>query len=413
MRKLTAVAAPLAVAVTALLLGVGPVGQAATCSPVGTPTCDPNGNPIGPGNPGGPSTVPSIAAATGTVQLGGGKAVTGAEGIAYDAKTGLVYIGLNGTIVSGCEGDPARGGSLVAGPGAHQLSIVNPATKKEVAAVATGQAPIWPTVDSARGLVYVMGSGDGTVNVHRASDGVRTAVITVGGKPHMGGLDTVSGLMVVGNTVRASQVVAEQNYATIVNTKTNTVVKDFVTSPAPHGMVVDAKTESIYFSAVGDGAIVKVDGKTGNVVASSIPNLTAGTGFGNNNMLARQAKTGRLFQANAQQGAMGILVVDEKTLKLHKVVTLPVPPWGMSVDEGQQLLFAALPNQNVVAVIDLKTLTHVANIPVGTCPYAVVVDPKRKVGVTSNQGSPTQSATATTFSLCTVYKGLKRKVKGC
>jgi YVTN family beta-propeller protein len=402
----------------------------AACSPPGTPMCDPHGNP-GPG-PGpaptptpspapGPdegSTVPTVNAVTATVTLGGGRAVVGAEGIALDPSTGLVYIGLNGTIISGCEGDGSIAGGRPSqqGPGANQMSIVNPAKALEVAAVRTGLAPIWPTVDSARGLVYMMGSGNGSVTVHNAADGITVRTITVGGRPHMGGLDYSTGLMVVGNTVRSSDVISEQNFATIVNTATDTVVRNFETSPAPHGVVVDQDRDVMYFTAVGDGAIVAVSAASGQVLMSGSPKNVYGTTFGGNNMLARQAATRRLFQVNTQSGATGIIVVDEITLAAEKVIGFgagsPIP-WGLWVDEPNRLLFAALPNSNTVGVVDLDTLTHVANIPVGTCPYAVTVDPERRVGLSSNQGSPTQNATASIFDLCPVYIAANRLVAGC
>jgi YVTN family beta-propeller protein len=355
---------------------------------------------------------------TATVTLGGGRAVVGAEGVALDPATGLVYIGLNGTIISGCEGDGSLSGGRPSqqGPGAHQMSIVNPSLAREVAAVPTGLAPIWPTVDSSRRIVYMMGSGNGSVTVHNAADGSTIRTITVGGKPHMGGLDDSTGLMVVGNTVRSSDVISEQNYATIVNTATGSVVRTFETSPAPHGVVVDQDRDVVYFTAVGDGAIVAVSATTGQVLMSGVPKSAYGTAFGGNNMLARQAATRRLFQVNTQTGATGIIVVDEITLAAETAITLgptsPVP-WGMWVDEPNRLLFAALPNSNIIGVVDLDTLTHVANIPVGTCPYAVTVDPERRVGVTSNQGSPTQNATASILDLCPVYLATHRLVAGC
>ena len=106
------------------------------------------------------------------------------------------------------------------------MSIVDPSVSREVAAVPTGSAPIWPTVDRKRGVVYMMGSGGaGTVTVHNASDGRTIKTITVGGKPHQGGLDNTSGLMIVGNTVRSSNVVTEQNHATAVKTNTDTICR--------------------------------------------------------------------------------------------------------------------------------------------------------------------------------------------
>jgi hypothetical protein len=362
--------------------------------------------------------VTTVTALKATITLGGGQAVVGAEGVALDPTTGLVYIGLNGTIISGCEGD----GSLIGGrpsqqgPGAHHMSIVNPSQAREIAAVRTGFAPIWPTVDPSRRLVYMMGSGNGSVTVHNAADGSTVKTITVGGRPHQGGLDYSTRLMLVGNTVRSSDVISEQNHATVVNTATDAIAREFETSPAPHGVVVDQDRHVAYFSAVGDGAIVAVSAATGQVLMSGVPKSAYGSSFGGNNMLARQAATRRLFQVNTQQGATGIIAVDEVTLKAEKLITLgttsPIP-WGMWVDEPNRLLFAALPNSNTVAVVDLDTLTHVVNIPAGTCPYAVAVDPERRLGVVSLQGSPTQNASASILDLCPVYLATNRLVAGC
>jgi YVTN family beta-propeller protein len=359
-----------------------------------------------------------VHAVSSTVTLGGGKPVVGAQGLAVDPATGLVYIGLNGNIVSRCEGDPSVSGAPGRpGSGAHQMSIVDPAQSREITAVPTGSAPIWPTVDPNRRVVYMMGSGGaGTVTVHDASDGATLRTIVVGGMPHMGGLDYSTGLMLVGNTVRASYVIAEQNHATVINTATDTIGREFATSPAPHGVVVDQDRDLIYFSAVGDGAIVAVDATSGRDLFSEAPKKAYGSAFGGNNMLARQAATRLLFQVNTQPGATGILVVDEVTLQAEKVVSFGGSgsiPWGMSVDEPNRLLFAALPNSNSVGVVDLDTLAHVATIPVGACPYAVAVDPQRRVGVTSNQGSPTENATASVLDLCPVYSAAGRVVNGC
>ena len=418
-------AALIAVAAASTALGQVP----GSCSPPGTATCDPDGNPItgpivpgpvapDPGDGGGaPEPVTVVHSLTAVVPLGGGRPVKGAEGIALDATTGLAYIGLNGTIVSGCEGDASLGGvPLASGAGSNQMSIVNPSLSIEVAAVPTGQSPIWPTIDPNRGVVYMMGSGGaGTVTVHDPIDGRTLRTITVGGKPHMGGLDHTTGLMVVGNTVRASEVIAEQNYASVIDTATDTVVLAFETSPAPHGIVVDQERDLMYFSAVGDGAIVVVHAATGRVLFSGSPKEAYGADFGGNNMLARQAATRRLFQVNTQHGYTGILVADEITLTAETVIALEndAIPWGMAVDEPNRLLFAALPNTNVVGVVDLDTLTHVASIPVGTCPYAVAVDPARRLAVVTNQGSPTEDATASILSLCPVYAATGRAVAGC
>ena len=85
----------------------------------------------------------------------------------------------------------------------------------------------------------------------------------------------------------------------------------------------------------------------------------------------------------------------------------------MWVDETNDLLFAALPNANAIGVVDLQSLTHVLNIQVGECPYAVSIDTKRKVGVSTNQGTPSINTSATVFDLCKVYKKLGKQADGC
>ena len=358
-----------------------------------------------------PATVNAVRA---TVTLGGGRAVTGAQGVALDPTTGFVYVALNGTIVGGCAGDPALGSRLPQGPGARQLSILDPARQIEVAAVPSGGAPVWPTVDPDRRVVYLANSGSGTMTRHDAATGATLATFTVGGKPHMGGLDYSTRLMLVSNTVRASEVLAEQNHATVVDTAADAVLRELTSGPAGHGVVVDQERDLMYMTAVGDGSIAVVNAATGQQIFSGIPNRVYGTAFGGNNMLVRQASTRRLIQTNSQLGAIGALAVDEVTLRAEGLIRFGTyTVWGMSVDEPNRLLFVALPNANAIGVADLDTLAQVATIPVGDCPYAVVVDPDRRVGVTSNQGSPTANATASIIDLCPVYAAAGRIVGGC
>jgi DNA-binding beta-propeller fold protein YncE len=358
---------------------------------------------------------PSVNAVRATVALNNNNAV-GAQGIALDPATGYVYIAINGVIVAGCEGDSsARSGSpAYARKGENHMSIIDPSAAREVAVVATGRAPVWPTVDPIRRVVFVANSGSGTITIHDAATGRSTGTVTTGGKPHMGGLDLASRLMVVGNTVRSSDIITEQNHASIVDTANNRVTREFATGQAPHGVVVDQDRHLAYYTSVGDGVITVVNTETGQDLFSGTPRQAFGSAFGNNNMIARQAATRRLFQVNSQPNAAGVIVVDEVTLTAEGLIEFArYRPWGMWVDEPNRLLFAALPNANAIGVVDLDTLRHVASVPVGTCPYSVAVDPHRGVGVSSNAGSPTVNASASIFDLCAVYAATGRAVASC
>ena len=170
------------------------------------------------------------------------------------------------------------------------------------------------------------------------------------------------------------------------------------------------------FARYGNQSVAAVvDVNTNEIVNTGSPKDKYGSDFGGNNMLTRQDKTGRLFQANTQSSATGLIVINEKDLTAIDVIRFANSkiPWGMWVDEANELLFAALPNANSVGVVDLKSLEHVLNIQVGECPYAVSLDIERKIGVSTNQGTPSINTSATVFDLCKVYEKLGRKVIGC
>ena len=207
----------------------------------------------------------------------------------------------------------------------------------------------------------------------------------------------------------------QQKYSSIVNINNLTEEKDFESSPGAHGMAVDQVNNLVYFSSVGDGAITVVDIISNKVVNKQIPKAKFGSDFGGNNMLTRQDKTGRLFQANTQPSATGLIVINERDLSVVDVIKFSNNkiPWGLWVDEENELLFAALPNANSIGVVDLKTLKHVLNVKVGDCPYAVSIDTKRKVGVSTNQGTPSINASATVFDLCKVYDSIGKEVDNC
>ncbi len=359
---------------------------------------------------------PNVDALRATVTLGAGGGAIGAQGIAVDPTTGLFYIAINGTVVANCDGDASRPGAApqTNRAGANHLSIIDPAAARETAFVATGGGPVWPTVDPSRRVVFVANSGSGTVTIHDAATGAPAGTITVGGKPHMGGLDLDTRLMVVGNTVRSAEAVADQIYTSVVNTADSRIALEFTAGQAPHGVVVDQTRHIAYTSSVGDGMITAVNTESGQPLFSAVPKQAFGTAFGNNNMITRQAATRRLFQVNSQTGAAGVIVVDEVTLAAEGLIRFGnYNPWGVWVDEPNRLLFAALPQVNAIGVADLDTLAHVATVPVGTCPYSVAVDPDRRVGVTSNQGSPTITATASILDMCPIYAAAGRTVSGC
>ncbi len=83
----------------------------------------------------------------------------------------------------------------------------------------------------------------------------------------------------------------------------------------------------------------------------------------------------------------------------------PTRPWGgFGLDDARGLLYAAVANSNLVAVIDVDSSTTLGVFEVDACPWAVALDVARDVGYVSSNGS----AFLTVFKLSAVMKALGR-----
>lgn len=86
-------------------------------------------------------------------------------------------------------------------------------------------------------------------------------------------------------------------------------------------------------------------------------------------------------------------VLENGTFKITKTIDLSIDkkftnPLGIGLCNKSNLAFVALAIANQVAVVDLKTDKVVRNIPVGVCPYAVVISNDESIAFVSNFGGP-------------------------
>lgn len=371
-----------------------------TCAPRNTPTCGPDGKPLTANVPGQTANVGTSASTSvkslssvsiAKVQLTG----AGTEGLDIDKKTGYVYALNNGAIISGCKGDVTQtGGRQEVVKGASTLSIVDPTAGKEIVNVATEQAPIWPLVDTERNVVYAAGSGNGKVAIHELGTGKKIESMTIGGRPHAFGLSP-SGILIASNTNDSTQ-----TYMSAISAATRKLISHHKAPEFPHGIVYDAANDVFYLVGVKQGDIAIVDGKTGEIKGT----MTLTEKFNNSNMLAFSPKTRQLFVSDTQQtSAVTVVNVDTQKIVGHIGWSQTSwPAWGMEVDDANGLLYAALPNGNVVGVADVKSLKPLATIPVDECPYAVRLDTAKGKGYTTGQ----VNATLSIFDLATVKAAL-------
>ena len=378
----------------------GESGSTKTCEPRNTPTCGPDGKPVTASAPGQASMTSGSASGSvkelssisvAKVQLSG----AGTEGLDVDKKTGYVYALNNGAIISGCKGDVTQsGGRQEVVKGASTLSIIDPATGKEIANVATEQAPIWPLVDAERNVVYAAGSGNGKVAIHELGTGKMIESIALGGRPHAFGLSP-SGVLIASNTNDSTQ-----TYMSAIDAATRKLISHHKAPEFPHGIVYDAAKDVFYLVGVKQGDIAIVDGKTGEIKST----MTLTEKFNNSNMLAFSSKTRQLFVSDTQQtSAVTVINVDTQKIVGHIGWSRTSwPAWGMEVDDAAGLLYAALPNGNAVGVADVKSLKPLATIPVDECPYAVRLDVGKGKGYTTGQ----VNATLSIFDLASVKAAL-------
>jgi hypothetical protein len=375
------------------------ISQAAeeTCSPPGTAVCGPDGKPVGGAISGGAGEAKTLTSVAGeNIKLSG----AGPEGLAIDPNTGYVYIGNNGNIVSGCEGDTSKlGPGAAPAPmkeGGNTLSIVDPASKKEIGRARTESAAIWTEIDTQRGVVYVAGSGSGKVAVHKLGSGEQIGTIQVGGRPHAFGL--YGSTLIVSNTYDTTQ-----TYMSVINADTRKVIANHKGPELPHGIAYDAKKKVFYMVGVKIGQVAVVDAATGNILSTFDGSKNQN---GNSNMVAFSEKYRKLFISDAQQQS-SVTVYDVDAGKIVGTIQFTKqssPAWGMQVDDTNGLLYAALPNADAVGVADSSSLQPLGLVKTGVCPYAVRLDIKRGLGVTTNQ----VPATASVFKLSDVKTALGR-----
>jgi YVTN family beta-propeller protein len=312
----------------------------------------------------------------------------GTNGVALDASSGRAYAVTNSTVGGWC--------SRPVGVRADQLSIVDLRAGKLIATSATGRGPVWPLVDPPRRVVYVA-SSDGEVVVHDIATGVRLGSIAVGGLPHDLGLDPASGLLLVSNTNDGSQ-----EYIAVVDASSRKVVRHLRVSKFPHRISVDPEEQVAYVMSVESGHVTVVDTAQGTVIR------VIETGGGGT--MAYSRATGLLFVPNRGPGPETVRAIEAKTGRLVGVVgpflsQAGHQAFGLAVDDGRGLLFAALGDSDLVGVADIRALEALGVFTATDCVWGVQVDPATGLGVVSGV---TQGSVAI-FSLDDVAELVRRR----
>jgi YVTN family beta-propeller protein len=300
------------------------------------------------------------------------------------ARLTVVLAGVAMMVAAGTATAVAQGGLgpllLVANQGDHTLSLIDPATGKQIAAVPVGGVTGHEVAVSLDGkLAYVPIYGDSGVGV-AGTDGSSMAVIDLaarkvvgsvdfghGVRPHMPLLEPVSGMLYV--TTELDKAV------TVIDPKTLKIVGKIPTGQdQSHMLVVSHDGKWGYTANVGPGTVSVLD-MVGRKTVAVIPV----SGMTQRISVSRDGSM--VFTADQTKPQMA--VIDTATNKVKSWIALPGMGYGSVVTPDGRWLLVGMRPAKQVAAIDLGTMkvVHMMDVPAAT--GEILVSPDGKVAYAS------------------------------
>lgn len=275
---------------------------------------------------------------------------------------------------------------LVANQGDATLSLVDPATDKQVAVIPEGVPKMFGhevTTSPDGHFAYLPLYSD--VGVGKpGTDGNVILIVDLAQRkivdrvvfdhpvrPHCVLWEPHTGLLYV--TTELDKAV------TILDPRTKKIVGSIPTGEEQsHMLVLSHDGTHGYTANVGSGTVSVLDLKTRKLV-TRIPIST------NTQRIAITPDDRWVFTSD--QVKPRLAVIDTKTNTIARWVDLPMPGYGGTVTKDGKLLLLTLMTGNELAVVDLTTWKVVRTIPVGPKPQEVLLRPDGKVAYVSCEAS--------------------------
>ena len=294
-------------------------------------------------------------------------------------KLGFVAVGIVSGLACAVVGAQTL---LVVNQGDSDLSLVNPASGREVATVAE-KTPgvhgheIAVSADGRTAFMPIYGStGVGKPGI----DGHEMLVIDLpsravvahvdfghGVRPHLPVLDPVSGMLYV--TTELDKTI------TVIDPRTRKIVGTVPTGQEQsHMLVLSHDGKRGYTANVGPGTVSVLD-MVGRKTLAVIPiaEKVQRISISNDDKL--------VFTSDVVKPQLA--VIDTATNKLKMWIPLPGMGYGTAATPDGKWLLVAIPSTNQVAVVDLKTMQVAKKIDVPSVPQEVLVRPDGKVAYVS------------------------------
>ncbi|HEX3798565.1 MAG TPA: cytochrome D1 domain-containing protein [Verrucomicrobiae bacterium] len=291
---------------------------------------------------------------------------------------------LMATTVHSFAADSSHARLLVTNKGDKTLSIIDPESNKQIAAVAEDGTTGHEVVASPDGkLAFVpiygnsgVGSPGTDGSLLRVIDLDKRAIVgTVdfgkGVRPHCARIGPKNGLLYV--TTELEQAI------TIIDPATLKIVGMVPTGQEQsHMLILNSDGTKGYTANVGPGTVSVLDMEAKKVV-KIIP-------ISKNTQRIAISKDDK-WVFTADQAKPQLVVIDTAKNEVAKRIDLPCAAYGTDPTPDGRWLIMALPKSNAVGVLDLQTMTLARTIPVPAVPQEVLVRPDGEVAYVSCDAS--------------------------
>jgi YVTN family beta-propeller protein len=273
-----------------------------------------------------------------------------------------------------------RAALLAVNQGDATLSIVDPRSGRQIAAIAEGDVTGHEVATSLDGkLAYVPIYGDSSVG-ESGTDGKELVVIDIssrkvvqrfdfghGVRPHCVVMNPNDGLLYVTSELDRT--------VTIIDPKTLQLVGTIPTGQdESHMLVLSHDGRFGYTANVGPGTVSVLDLKARKLIA----------------VIPVSQKTQRISISvddsmvfTADQTKPRLAVIDTGTNKLKTWISLPASGYGTAVTNDGRWLLVAMQSTSQVAIVDLQTLHVARTIEVPPAPHEIVISPNNDMAYVS------------------------------
>ena len=244
-----------------------------------------------------------------------------------------------------------------------------------------GINPIGVAYDPSNGYLYVTEHGSNAVSIINTKTNEIIKSINVGSSPWGIAYDPSNGYLYVTNGwfgFYGGEVWYYTNNVTVINGATNTVIANISVGEGPYGILYDPSNGYIYVTNTAQNNVSVIDGANNTLIASiNVGAYPEG--------LAYDPSNGYIYVANSWSNNVSVINGANNTVIAN--IAVGSYPVGLAYDPSNGYVYVANAGSNSVSVINGATNTVIASIAVRSFPEKIAYDPSNGYIYVVNSGS--------------------------